>query len=67
VHLLLGWAPKDVLDWLLSDPDGPDDEGEQEENLTSAIEQAEDPRLAASSVLNAIYSRQVADCPALQT
>lgn len=66
VNILFGWKAKDVLEWLFENPDGPDDPNEQEANLLSDLNAADSPKLAASFVLNVIYSRQVSVCPALQ-
>jgi hypothetical protein len=49
-----------VLPWLRLNPNGPDDEEEQEENLLREVESAESPEQAAAYILNAIWSRQVA-------
>jgi len=64
VGLLLGWKPKEVLAWLVSNPDGPGPE-EQEENLRQALVWAQNPRQAAALVLNEIYSRMRSQLPAL--
>jgi hypothetical protein len=66
VGQLLGWQPKNALAWLLSNPNGPDDRDEQEENLLSDLQNANSPKQAAAFVLNAIYSRQQSVLPALQ-
>jgi hypothetical protein len=66
VNLLFGWKPANVITWLISNPNGPEDTREQEEELLSGIETADSPEFAAAMVLNAIYSRQVASCPALR-
>jgi hypothetical protein len=65
VGLLLAWKPANVLAWLTSNPNGPD-RAEQASNLLSLLENAENPRQAAAWLLSEIYSRQVADNPALQ-
>jgi hypothetical protein len=56
VGLLFGWKPKDFLAWLVSNPNGPDPE-EQEENLRRALVWAQNPRQAAALVLNKVYNR----------
>jgi hypothetical protein len=66
VGLLLGWKPANVLAWLTSHPDGPEDQEEQEDNLLNLLESAANPRQAAARVLSEIYYRLQADCPALQ-
>jgi len=63
---LCGWTPTDIMDWLMSNPNGPEDPSEQEQNLVSELQNAESPNQAAAFVLNVIYSRQVSVCPALQ-
>ena len=45
MHGLLGWKPENVLDWLLSDPDGPEDRSEQEENLAHTFSTVAVPRI----------------------
>ena len=65
VGLLFGWKPKNVLAWLVSNPNGPDPE-EQEENLRQALVWAQNARQAAAVVLNEIYSRMKSQLPALQ-
>jgi hypothetical protein len=62
---LFAWEPKNVLKWLLSNPNGPES-GEQLHNLLQSLKWAQDPRRAAAVVLSEIYSRQQADNPALQ-
>jgi hypothetical protein len=64
VGLLFGWKPKNVLAWLVSNPDGPDPE-EQEENLRRALVWAQNPRQAAALVLNEIYSCMRSRVPTL--
>ena len=67
VGLLLGWNDQaKALRWILSNPDGPDDPKEQEDELLREVENAANPKQAAAAVLNAIYSRQVSVLPALQ-
>jgi hypothetical protein len=56
VGLLFGWKPKNVLAWLVSNPDGLERK-EQEENLRHGLVWAQNPRQAAAVVLNEIYSR----------
>jgi hypothetical protein len=56
VGLLFGWKPKNVLAWLVSNPNGPDPD-EQEENLRQALVWTQNPKQAAAVVLNEIYSR----------
>ncbi len=63
---LFRWGQKDVLEWLLSNPDGPDDPKDQEQDLLTALQNARNPKQAAAFVLNAIYSRARAVLPALQ-
>jgi hypothetical protein len=62
--LLFGWKPENVLPWLLSNPNGPDDKAEQELLLT--LQGARSPEQAATFVLNEIYSRLQSENPALQ-
>ena len=64
VGLLFGWKPKNVLAWLVSNPNGPGPE-EQEENLRQALVWAQNPRQAAAVVLNDVYSRMRSQLPAL--
>jgi hypothetical protein len=59
VGLLLGWEAQNVIDWLLSNPNGPD-RSEQEANLLSCLENAESAKQAAAYVLSEIYYRQTA-------
>jgi hypothetical protein len=66
LSLLFGWKPANVLPWLLSNPDGPEDPEEQEQNLLVAMNRAEDSESAARWVLNCIYDRLKAEVPALQ-
>jgi hypothetical protein len=66
VNLLFGWKPENVLAWMFGHPDGEEDPKEQEANLLNDLNAADSPKLAASFVLNVIYSRQVSVCPALQ-
>jgi hypothetical protein len=65
VASLFGWAPNNVLLWLLSNPNGPD-RSEQASNLLNSLKWAVDPRRAAAVVLSEIYSRQQAENPAVQ-
>jgi hypothetical protein len=65
VASLFGWAPNNVLRWLLSNPNGPN-RSEQASNLLQSLMWAADPKRAAAVVLSEIYSRQQAACPALQ-
>jgi hypothetical protein len=65
VDLLLGWKPENALKWLLSNPNG-ESRAEQAQDLLKLLHSTDSPRGAAANVLNAIYSRQVADNPALQ-
>jgi hypothetical protein len=65
VASLFGWAPNNVLLWLLSNPNGPE-RSEQQSNLLNSLKWAADPRRAAAVVLSEIYSRQQAENPALQ-
>jgi hypothetical protein len=60
IGYLLVWKPQDVLDWLTSHPDGPDDREEQKQNLLNSLQHAKSPRRAAALVLSEIYSRQQA-------
>jgi hypothetical protein len=39
---LFGWKPENAMEWLVSNPEGPD-EG-QEEQLVQALKQASSPR-----------------------
>jgi hypothetical protein len=66
VGLLLGWKPENVLLWLFNNPDGSDDPNDQEQDLLVWLKWANNPHQAAGHVLNAIWSRQQADCPALR-
>jgi hypothetical protein len=65
VGLLFGWKPENVLAWLVSNPNGPDPE-EQEENLRQALVWAQNSKQAAAVVLNEIYSRMKSQLPVLQ-
>lgn len=65
VDNLFAWKPQIAFRWLLSNPNG-QDKTEQTANLLNEINLASTPKAAAAAVLNAIYSRQVADNPALQ-
>jgi hypothetical protein len=62
---LCAWKPKDVLEWLLSNPDGPDQE-EQESGLLVELRGANSPMSAAASVLSTMYARMQAQLPALR-
>src|SRR5258706_5431453 len=64
VGYLLGWKAVDALEWLVSNPDGPDHE-EQQTDLLLAVE-AQSAQRAASLVLGIIYSRMQSVLPALQ-
>jgi hypothetical protein len=65
VNVLFAWKASDVLKWLLSNPEG-GDRAEQTQSLHRLVETANSPEQAAKSVLEAIYSRQVSQNPALQ-
>jgi hypothetical protein len=65
VNLLFGWKPADVMEWVFENPNGPS-RLEQRVDLAKSLSQASNPENAAAFVLNAIYSRQVSQCPALQ-
>src|SRR5579871_5226221 len=45
VHALLGWEPKTALEWLLTNPEGPDRD-EQEQNLLRDLQKAKKPKPA---------------------
>lgn len=62
---LFAWKAANALRWLLTNPNGPSRD-EQTADLHRLIETAAKPQQAASHVLNAIWSRQQADNPALQ-
>src|SRR5262249_25846821 len=64
VGLLFGWKRKNALAWLVSNPNGPAPE-EQEENLRQALVWAQNPRQAAALLLSEIYSRMRSQLPAL--
>jgi len=64
VGLLLGWKPENVLRWLLGNPNG-GPRAEQAQDLLKLLHSTDSPSGAAANVLNAIYSRQVADNTAL--
>src|SRR5262249_25594929 len=51
--LMFAWKPKNVLAWLVSNPNGPDPE-EQAENQRQALVWAQSPRQAAAVVLNKV-------------
>ena len=55
VNLLFGRHPRNVLEFFLSRPGGPS-KTEQEADLLSELENAENPQQAAAYVLNKIYS-----------
>jgi hypothetical protein len=65
VNMMFQWPPRDALNWLLSNPNGPSKD-EQRESLLNLLQTAEEPKDAAAHVLSAIYSRQVSQTPALQ-
>ena len=65
VNLLFGWKPANVMSWIFSNPNGPD-QSEQRADLVKLLDTAQNPENAAAFVLNAIYSRQVSQTPALQ-
>jgi hypothetical protein len=65
VGLLFGWKPANVIGWLLSNPNGPDDPKEQEQDLLMALRGAKDASSAAAALLSTIYSRMQAQIPAL--
>jgi len=62
---LFGWKAESVLDWLVSNPNGPPKD-EQRDSLQTLLETADDPESAASHVLQTIWSRQVSQNTALQ-
>jgi hypothetical protein len=66
VNLLFGWKPENVLAWLLSNPEGPEDMKEQESDLLNSLRGASSPLQAASFALNQIWARQVSQNFALQ-
>jgi hypothetical protein len=66
VNRLFGWKPQNVMDWLLTNPNGPDRE-DQEESLLLSLKMATSAEQASAAVLEAIWSRQGADSPSLQT
>jgi len=53
---LFGWKAQNVLDWLVSNPNGPSKD-EQRESLLTLLETADEPESAASHVLQTIWSR----------
>ena len=63
---LFGWKAENAMAWLLSNPEAADDPQDQESELAREVENASDRTAAAAIVLNAIYSRQVSQNPALQ-
>jgi hypothetical protein len=65
VGLLFGWKPQNSLRWLLGSPEA-GSRAEQAQSLLKLLHTTDSPKAAAGNVLNAIYSRQVADNPALQ-
>ncbi len=66
VNLLFGWKPANVLAWMFSNPEGEDDPKDQQADLLGWLEAVDNPKSAAARVLEAIYSRQVSQCPALR-
>jgi hypothetical protein len=66
VASLFGWAPNNVLTWLLSNPNGPESRSEQQTNLLNSLNWAANPKSAAAAVLNEIYSRLQSQNTALQ-
>jgi hypothetical protein len=66
VGYLAGWAPADVLQWFLSNPNGPSPK-EREQTLLLELRTAKNAKQAAVALLNTIYSRQQADNPALHS
>ena len=66
VNGLLGWRLENVEPWLLSNPEGPDSEEEQQQDLLNDLRGAWSPEQAASLVLNAVWARQVSQNSALQ-
>jgi hypothetical protein len=66
VNLLYAWKPQNVHAWLLSNPNASEYQEEEERALSESIELASSAEVAASILLGAIYSRHVADNPALQ-
>jgi hypothetical protein len=62
VGYLAGWPAADVLQWLFSNPNGPDDPKEQEQDLLVALRGAMNARSAGAVLLSTIYSRQQAEC-----
>jgi hypothetical protein len=65
VGYLAGWSPADVLQWLLSNPNGPSSK-EQEQPLLLELRTAKNAKQAEVALLSTIYSRQQAGNPALQ-
>jgi len=63
VGYLAGRSPADVLQLLLSNPNGPSPK-EQEQTLLLELRTAKNPKQAAVALLNTIYSRHN---PALQS
>lgn len=57
VHLLLG--DPEAADWLLNNPDGPDQE-EQLASLSSRLKNAHSPLAAARVALETVYDRMAA-------
>lgn len=67
VHLTLGWKAENLMAWLVSNPNGPEAE-EQEEWLARDLRrEVHRPEVAAGILLGAIYSRMQSQLPALQT
>lgn len=65
VDLMFGWTPEWAMNWLFSNPNAPD-KSEQIASLHHLLRTSSDPKDAAAHVLNAIWSRQVSQNPALQ-
>jgi len=65
VDSLFGWKAANALAWLLNNPNGPDQEG-QEASLHRLLETSANAERAAHHVLETIYSRQVCQNAALQ-
>ena len=55
---LCGWPAEDVLQWLLSNPNSEDNPTEERRFLVLKLRQADNPKQAASALLNAIWSKQ---------
>ena len=67
VNLLFAWKPENVVAWLFSNPNGPDDNEEQTNCLLLLLQSADEPLTGAAHVLSAIYNRQVSENTALQS